>query len=287
MKILILGASGMLGSTIFRHFSSIGFETIGTVRKLSSGYKNDVPNHSKLIGNVEVLKEDSLIRLFAQTKPDVVINCIGLIKQLADVNDPLITLPINAMLPHRLATLSKACGARLIHFSTDCVFSGKKGGYSEEDESDALDLYGKSKFIGELHDYDNALTIRTSIIGHGLTPNSSLVDWFLSRKDKIYGYKNAIFSGLPTIEIASILEKYVIPNETLHGLYHVSAKPISKFDLLNLVARQYDNDIEIISKEDFFIDRSLLSDRFHEKTGYVAATWPELISLMHQDYVSI
>jgi dTDP-4-dehydrorhamnose reductase len=233
------------------------------------------------VSGVDVESLDSLTRMFATLQPDIVINCIGIVKQLADANDPLIALPINALLPHRLARLAQIAGARLVHISTDCVFSGEKGNYVEADLPDAYDLYGRSKLLGEV-DYPNAITLRTSIIGHELTGNRSLIDWFLSQTGEVDGYKYAIFSGLPTVEIARIIHVHVIPNPDLHGLYHVSAAPINKFNLLSFVAKEYCKEIEIRENNDFVIDRSLNSDRFRSATGFKPESWPELIHRMHE-----
>jgi dTDP-4-dehydrorhamnose reductase len=176
-----------------------------------------------------------------------------------------------------LATASKS---KVIHISTDCVFSGANGFYSENDVPDALDLYGISKLHGEI-DYLNTLTIRTSIIGHELSSNLSLVDWFLAQEGAVKGYKNAIFSGLPNIEIARVILDYVIPKSNLSGLIHLSANPISKYDLLMLISEQYRKSITIIPDFELVIDRSLNSDKFRNITGYIPPNWPDLIRSMH------
>lgn len=282
MKILILGVTGMLGNAVFRVFSSdLDHDTWGTVRS-SAALRYFAPQHqAHLLSGVDVLDQDALTSVIAEVRPDVVINCVGLIKQLADAKDPLTALPINAMLPHRLARLCALSGARLIHISTDCVFSGRKGGYLESDVSDAEDLYGKSKYIGELHDLPHAITLRTSIIGHELNSNHSLVDWFLSQEGSTRGFSKAIFSGLPTAELARVMKDFVLPHPELNGLYHVSAEPIAKLDLLTLIAGQYGKSIEIRPDAALVIDRSLNSERFTQATGYKAPTWPQLIELMH------
>ena len=170
--------------------------------------------------------------------------------------------------------------ARLIHVSTDCVFSGERGGYVEGDPTDARDAYGKSKALGEV-DYPHAITLRTSIIGHELQSKISLLDWFLAQNKRCNGYTKAIFSGLPTVVFAQLIRDIVIPHQELSGLYHISAKPISKFDLLKLIAEVYGKSIHIEPEEELVIDRSLNSMRFQLATGYIAPEWPELIQLMH------
>ena len=284
-RVLVLGASGMLGSTLFRAFSrSPYFLTFGSIRE-ASAKRYFVPElHDALIPNVYLDGESGLLTAFTMAKPDVVINCIGIIKQLPNANDHLDSLAINAMLPHRLAKYSDATGARLVHFSTDCVFSGKQGLYKEDDFPDAYDLYGRTKFLGEVA-YENSITLRTSIIGHELNRSKSLVDWFLSQSGEVKGFTKAVFSGLPTIEVARVVMEYVIPNPNLNGLYHLSVDPINKFDLLNLVASTYGKDIKIIPDDKLSIDRSLNSDRFRAVTGFKPRPWLDLIKDMHEEYL--
>lgn len=282
MNILVLGVTGMLGSMVFRHLSSDQrYKVWGTLRNAGGLRHFPLETHSHLISNVDVLDQDGLVGVLERVRPDVVINCVGLIKQLADAKDPLSALPINAMLPHRLAKLCALADARLVHISTDCVFSGRKGLYSENDISDAQDLYGKSKFIGELHDSEQAITLRTSIIGHELSSNASLIDWFLAQNGSVKGYSKAIFSGLPTVELARVIKDYVLPSPQLHGLYHVSVEPVDKDTLLRIVAQVYGKQIEIIPDGQVCIDRSLDSTRFRLAVGYTPPTWPELIRQMN------
>jgi len=281
VKVLVLGASGMLGNTVLRLFGqSPGYQVFGSVR--SSGALRFLASnlHPSVIAGVDVENIDGLTRLFAVVHPDVVINCVGLVKQLAEADDPLSAIPINALLPHRLAQLCEVAGARLVHMGTDCVFSGAKGMYTEADASDAKDLYGRSKYLGEV-DYPHAITLRTSIIGHELDGARSLVGWFLAQEGSVKGFTRAIFSGLPTVEIARLIRDHVIPHPDLHGLYHVSAEPIKKFDLLTLVANQYGKSIDILPDETYVIDRSLDSTRFRTATGFQPAPWDELVRLMH------
>lgn len=281
MKVLVLGASGMLGNAMVRVLGEKeGLEVYGTVRSgdIKRYFQKRIAE--RLISGVEVENHDALVSVFLQVRPEVVVNCIGLVKQLADSLDPLCAIPINSLLPHRLAKLCELMGARLVHISTDCVFSGRKGNYHESDPSDAEDLYGKSKFLGEV-DYPHAITLRTSIIGHELQGGRSLIGWFLSQERKCKGYTKAIYSGLPTVALAQLVRDVIIPRKDLAGLYHVAAQPISKYDLLRLVADVYGKAIEIIPDDKLVIDRSLNADRFRDATGYVAPGWPELIELMH------
>lgn len=264
---------------------SPALNVIGTVRSPSSIARLSPALRRLCHSTLDVDSQDQLVNLFATLQPDVVVNCVGLIKQLEQANDPLSVLPVNAMLPHRLARLCELSGARLIHVSTDCVFSGSKGGYVEEDLSDATDLYGKSKYMGEVA-YPHCVTLRTSIIGHELTGRNALVEWFLSQHGSVQGFSRAIFSGLPTVELSRVVRDYVLGNTSLSGVYHVASKPINKYDLLTEIARVYDKQIAIDKDNDFVLDRSLNGKRFLQATGYVTPTWPELLVRMHDFYKS-
>lgn len=279
--VLVLGATGMLGNALFRFLSMDDeLRVFGSVRSDRLARLLPAALQDSLVGGVDVEDIAGLRRLFERVKPDVVVNCIGLIKQLENANDPLIAVPINTMLPHQLARICAATSARLIHLSTDCVFDGRRGGYIESDFSDANDLYGRSKFLGEV-DYPHAVTLRTSIIGHELDSSVGLIEWFLKSEGTIGGFTRAIFSGLPTVEISEIIRDRVIPRTELRGVYHVAASPINKHDLLQLVAKVYGKKVEILPKSDLVIDRSLNADRFHAATGYRAPDWPTLIKKMH------
>jgi dTDP-4-dehydrorhamnose reductase len=280
MKILVLGANGMLGNAVLRVFaSSDGFDAYGTVRRqLPATWLSDCPQ-AKLISGVDMLDADQVMGVFGRLRPHAIINCVGLVKQLGSSEDPLAAIPINALQPHRAARLAALIGARFIHVSTDCVFSGKRGNYTESDQPDASDLYGRTKLLGEV-DYPNAITLRTSIIGHELSSSHSLVGWFLAQTGLTKGYRRAIFSGLPTVEVAHVIRDFVIPAGEMRGVYHLSADPISKLDLLKLIATTYGKEIEIVPNDEVIIDRSLNSSRFREKTGYSPRPWPQLIAAM-------
>ena len=281
MRILVLGVSGVLGSAMLQVLAKgQRHEVFGSSR--SAWVKNFLPPKvaDNVIIGIDVESVDMLTRLFSRVQPDVVINCVGLVKQLAEADNPLLALPINSLLPHRVACLCEMARARLIHFSTDCVFSGKKGSYLENDVPDAMDLYGRTKLLGEV-DYPHAITLRTSLIGHELNGTRSLVNWFLAQEGSVRGYTKAIFSGLPAVEIARVIEKYVLPHPELHGVYYLSADPIIKHDLLSIVKDVYSKQVEIIPDDSLVIDRSLDSSRFCHTTGFVPKAWPELVKAMH------
>lgn len=281
-RILVLGISGMLGNAVFRVFAqSDRYSVMGSAR--SAGVLRLLPLElrEQVVCGVDAENTDSLTRLFALARPNVVINCIGLVKQLAEAGEPLAAITINALLPHRVAQLCDVAGARMIHISTDCVFSGIRGMYCEQDVSDAKDLYGRSKYLGEV-DYPHVVTLRTSIIGHELNSVHGLVGWFLAQQEPVKGYSGAIFSGLPTVELARVMRDFVLPNSELRGLYNVSAESINKYELLKLVAQVYGKAIDITPDDRLKIDRSLDSSRFREITGYQPAPWPELVRRMQE-----
>jgi len=281
-NILVLGVSGMLGSAIMRLLSTDhSIDLTGTVRSLSAMETLPKHLHKQVHQGINVEDFESLIRIFEVVKPEIVINCVGIIKQLSESYDPLVAIPINSLLPHQLAKLCISSNARLIHMSTDCVFSGAKGSYVEEDFPDADDLYGRSKLLGEV-DYPGCVTLRTSIIGHELNSTNSLIDWFLSQDGVVNGYTKAIFSGLPTNEMAKVIRDYVIPNPGLRGLYHVSVNPISKYRLLQLVSDIYGKTIEIVPNDLVSINRSLNSQKFCKATGFKPKPWTQLIKEMHE-----
>lgn len=282
MRVLILGASGMLGNAMFRVFSEQpGNVVFGTVRSESARRHFAEQLQQNILGGVDVENQDSLARLFGAVQPELVINCVGLVKQLAESADPVLTIPINSLLPHRLAALCLVAGARLLHVSTDCVYSGVKGGYVESDFPDADDLYGRTKLLGEV-DYPHAVTVRTSIIGHELAGSRSLINWFLAQEGTVNGFTKAIFSGLPTVVLARVVRDVIAPRSELRGLYHVAAQPISKFDLLRLVADVYGKRIDIVPNDSLVIDRSLDPARFGAATGYSAPAWEDMIRTMHE-----
>lgn len=280
-KILVLGAGGMLGNAVFRYFATrTGHDTVGIIRSMRSARLLPIDVQDRLAPGGDVEDVDALVRMFDRHRPTMVINCVGLVKQLDEAKNPLAAIPINSVLPHRLARLCSLAGARLVHLSTDCVFAGDKGMYTEDDLPDARDVYGRTKLLGEV-DYPHALTLRTSIIGHELSSAHSLICWFLAQQGATRGFSSAIFSGFPTVEIARIIDEYVLPQRDLHGLYHLSAAPIDKFALLKLVAEIYGKDIRIDEDPALVIDRSLDSTRFREATGFTPDDWPTLIRRMH------
>ena len=281
MRVLVFGAGGMLGHKLMQVLGA-SHEVFGTVRDHVTSLDAFAPAGT-LISGVTVDDVDSIRAAIEKARPDVVINAIGIIKQLPDSKNVIATLTVNSIFPHRLAELSAEFGFRLITISTDCVFSGSRGNYSEADVPDATDLYGKSKNLGETVG-DNCLTIRSSIIGHELGSAHSLVDWFLSnRNGRVKGFAKAIYSGFPTVVFAAIIDNLIRNHPKLSGLYHVSSEPINKFDLLKMIDEEYAANIEIDRDEDFRIDRRLDSTRFRSETGFAPAPWSGMIKAMAED----
>jgi dTDP-4-dehydrorhamnose reductase len=286
MKILILGGHGMLGHRLWLNLRK-EHEAWVTVRQTSSPFPDRPDFPSKYVRpDVDASNFDQVTRALASIQPDLVINCIGLIKQMGHLaRDPIMAISLNALLPHRISLVCRAAKIRMIHISTDCVFSGKKGNYLESDESDANDLYGRSKFLGEVAYPPHTITLRTSIIGHELKTRMGLIEWFLAHQDgeTVKGYTRAIFSGFTTDELSRIIMDYVIPHPELTGLHHVSSEPIAKYDLLRLANNAYGRNINILPDDQVVIDRSLDSTRFRQATGYQSPSWTEMIREMAEN----
>jgi len=283
MKILILGANGLLGHKLWLELSK-NHSVVGTVRKAPENLRILSNKNRMLIENVDMWDRESIATLMTTQQPDIVINAVGIIKQRDDAHNEKESTYINAQLPHLLADLCLSENARFIHFSTDCVFNGSRGDYIEIDSSDAEDLYGKTKFAGETTE-KNTFTMRTSIIGHELTNHASLIDWFLGAPKEVKGFTKAIYTGFPTLEIARILEEFVFPHPELYGMYHVASRQINKYKLLNIVNEIYGKNANITKETNFFMERSLNSERFNHATGFVPKSWKKMVEEMHSDYL--
>jgi dTDP-4-dehydrorhamnose reductase len=284
-KLIVLGSTGLLGNTLLKYFSTqSNIKCYGIIRKNSDIDKLKSIKNVKLY-KIDYKNQNDIIKVFNKIKPNLIINCIGVVKQLTHKNQLSEIIRINSFLPHYLTELANVKSkTRFIQFSTDCVFSGIKGKYKETDFPSAQDIYGRSKLLGELT-YPNTLTLRTSIIGHELQTKYSLLSWFLDQKKPIKGYKNAIFSGLTALEIAKFLDKFIIPNKKLSGMYHLSGNTINKYDLLNLIKSVYKKDIKIIIDKKVKINRSLNSNLIQKHTGYKPRNWTKLIQEMFEFYM--
>ena len=259
------------------------YEVFGTLRNENDikKYFIESKNSRNIFSGIDALNLNTVLALIDKLSPDLVLNCIGIIKQLKESHNALLSIEVNSLFPHKLAAHLEESKTRLIHISTDCVFSGEKGNYVEADYSDAKDLYGKTKFLGELKSYKNSITLRTSIIGTELKGKVSLLEWFLAQKESVNGYTNAIYSGFPTTELINIIENYIIPNPTFSGLYNVSSIPISKHELLKIVAKVYNIQIIINPFNEFKNDKSLNCNKFISDFKFKQKTWPQMILEMH------
>jgi len=276
----------MLGHKLFQRLSEQFPGTICTTRRdvrQAPFDRVELLQRDDVIRGVDVTDFERLHETLADHRPDYVINCVGIIKQRREARSAIPSITVNSLLPHRLAAMAQDWGGRVIHFSTDCVFSGKRGGYTEEDDSDADDIYGKSKFLGEVTT-ENALTLRTSIIGRELVEHKSLLDWFLSQVHKtVRGFKSVIYAGVTTNQMAEVVADVIRRDPPLSGLYQVVSDPISKYDLLCLLRDAYRLDIEIMPDETIVSDRSMMGDKFRAATGYVSPPWPVLVKNLAED----
>jgi dTDP-4-dehydrorhamnose reductase len=284
MKILIVGANGMIGSAIYKRLhDESSLRVFGGIRNLSDKEFFSTPLQENLVDCGDLTNPISVPSLLGKIKPEVVINCAGLTKHKKEADIPEIAMPINANMPHQFASACDERGIRFIHISSDCVFSGSKGMYVEDDLPDASDLYGQSKALGEVVG-GNTITLRTSTIGHELHTKYGLLEWFLAQEKECRGFCKAIFSGLPSVVFAEVIRDFVLPNPNLRGLYQVSADPINKYDLLSLITNIYGKKIDIKQNREFTIDRSLNYEKFKAATGYMPAAWPDLIETMYKNY---
>jgi dTDP-4-dehydrorhamnose reductase len=286
MEILILGGSGMLGHKLFQYLRKRCPGTYCTIRGRinDSALRNvDLFHNGGVVENIDAGAFAALEQLILENKPKVVVNCIGIVKQRNEATRAAPSIAVNALLPHQLAELCDRWGGRLIHFSTDCVFSGEGGPYEEESFADSDDLYGCTKFLGEVAT-GRAITLRTSIIGRELVHRESLLEWFLRQNHKqIFGYTRAMFSGVTTNYMASVVESLAKEHSNLSGLYQVASAAISKYELLCLLRDTYRLDVEITPDPGFFCDRSMKGEKFTKATGSIPPPWPKLVADLAND----
>jgi dTDP-4-dehydrorhamnose reductase len=250
-----------------------------TLHQPLAAYRDfDLFSSANTIDGVDAREPGRAAAVIASVRPQVVINGIGIVKQRRDAKSPISSLEINALLPHRLLEACRASGARLIHVSTDCVFSGRKGAYRESDEPDPVDLYGRTKLLGEVEE-PPGLTLRTSIIGLELSRKTGLIEWFLAQRGVVRGFRRAIYTGLTTLEMARLLSRILTQHPDLHGVWHVASAPIPKYDLLVSLATKLDRtDVQIVADDSFECDRSLNADRFFGATGYRPPAWDDMLT---------
>jgi dTDP-4-dehydrorhamnose reductase len=286
MRCLILGGDGMLGHQLLRCWRERHEVYVTLRRPLLEYARFGLFTQQCAYDGVDVRDTAVLRRILEALRPEAVINAVGLIKQRPDAREILPCLEINAVFPHRLRLLCQEVGARLVHVSTDCVFSGRSGGYTEEDRPDPEDLYGHSKLLGEVAEHP-AVTLRSSIIGLELSHKTSLVEWFLAQRGTIPGYTRAMYTGLTTCEMARLMEMILLDLPHLCGVWHVASSPISKFDLLTKLARLLcRRDLEIVPDDSFCCDRSLCGDAFTQQTGYKTPSWDQMLAELADEIIT-
>jgi len=270
VRLLVLGGDGMLGHELYRELRD-HHETGVTLRQQRKEF-----SHDHVFAGVDVRGGARIEEVIAQFRPAAVVNCIGIVKQRPESEQAITSIEVNSLLPHRLAIACRAAGARLVQLSTDCVFSGERGNYREEDRPDPVDVYGRSKLLGEVTD-EGALTLRTSMIGLGLYRKTSLVDWFLAQRGSVRGYRKAIFSGLTTRELSRVIRMVLEKHPQASGLYHLSAAPIDKYSLLVKLRERLGRSVDIAPVDEPRIDRSLDSTRFRRVFGYTPPGWDAML----------
>ncbi len=286
MKALILGGEGMLGHKMFQTLRNrrwdVGCSILGSLAEPFYS-RIDLFHEAAALERVNAMDLPALGCRLADLQPEFIVNCIGIVKQREESKSAIPSIVLNSLLPHKLAEFAGAWGGRIIHFSTDCVFSGRKGQYTEEDPSDAEDLYGKSKHLGEVA-AKNALTLRTSIIGRELAQFKSLLEWFLAQRGKtIKGFAKVIYSGVTTNYLSELVGRIIEERPDLNGVYQVAGPPISKHELLCRLKDAYGLDVEIQPYDGESSDRSMIGDKFIRATGFDRPSWPDLISQLVND----
>jgi dTDP-4-dehydrorhamnose reductase len=277
MKCIVLGADGMLGHQVVRFLVAAGHDPVATTRNRPEGLVADALTGVQVITGVDVRQSDRVVSILGDVAASAVINCVGIVKQRKEAKDPLESIRINSLFPHELAALCRVAGARLIHVSTDCVFSGQKGNYREDETPDPIDLYGRTKLLGEVG-MTGAITLRTSIIGLELGRKESLVEWFLSRSGTVKGWTKALYSGVTTFELARVVVRLLEDFPDLDGVWHVSAEPIDKYDLLCRLRDAVRVDVQIEPDAGMVIDRTLDSARFRLETGWTPPDWSTMVT---------
>ncbi len=277
MNVLVIGGDGMLGHQILGCLSETHTVKVSLSQQLSAYQKFGMFSEANAFSGIDIRSDSQVLEMFAAFKPDVLINAAGIVKQRSAALGDMVSIHINALLPHKLAMLCEISGTRMVHMSTDCVFSGSKGNYSEDDLSDAQDIYGRTKYLGELS-YPHCVTLRTSFIGLELQRFSGIIEWFLGVTGTVQGFSKAIYSGLTTREMARVINHVIVNEPDMNGLWHVSSEPINKYDMLNRLSKGLErDDVELVPNDELVCDRSLDSSRFYAQTGLKRPGWDEMI----------
>jgi dTDP-4-dehydrorhamnose reductase len=281
MKILILGGSGMLGHTFMRLWRD-KYDIKTTLKHDFDYYDNKLFNSENSFVNLDILDESKLLKIMDHFSPDIVINCIGITKQIINDLESEVPIQINSLFPHKLSKYCRKYNSRLFLLSTDCIFSGRKGFYSENDISDAEDLYGRSKYLGEVTD-SNVITLRKSTIGLELNNKHGLIEWFLEQSGQVKGYKRAIYSGLTSSVLVDVIEEIMLNHTCMSGIWTIASKPISKYSILKYLADRIENDIDIEPDNEVICDRSLDGSRFKKETGIIIPKWEDMLDSLVEE----
>jgi dTDP-4-dehydrorhamnose reductase len=276
MKILVIGGDGMLGHELLAGLSASHEVAVTLRRDLSAYLDYGVFSSSNAFPGVDVRNADRVLEAVAEYRPQVIVNAAGIVKQRADANRSIPSIEVNSLFPHRLAVIARSAGARLVHISTDCIFSGDRGGYRETDVPDPVDLYGRSKLLGEV-DEDGCITLRTSMIGLELANRLSLVEWALAQPGSLTGYRKVLYSGLTTMELSRVINEVVVRHPDLHGIWHVASEPISKYDLLEGLFRRIGRDGDVRAEDGVVSNRTMSGEAFEKATGYAVMSWDDML----------
>ena len=285
MKILILGGNGMIGHKMYQTISKIHKDTWVTLRKSLTSYSySEIYNPEKVIDNIDLINFQTISNQLNKINPDIVVNACGITIRRGIETLKSNSIILNSALPHFLNEWVTSNNKRLIHFSTDCVFTGAKGDYIDNDNKDAYDLYGSTKSMGEVIDSKYAITLRGSMIGSELENKTELFEWFLKQKNKkIKGFNKVIYSGITTTKMAEIVLKLIDQFPNLSGVYNISSKPISKFELLKLWNNLFDINANIEIDNSYTSNKNLISDNFYRTISMEQPDWVELSSQLNID----
>lgn len=278
MRILVLGGTGLIGNRLTRQLRQNADVYASTRTSLvEMPMLENILEPNKWIFGLDATDFQFLESEIKRLKPDVIVNCLGVVKHQINPKNAEATILLNSVLPWRLSGIAEKYDFKLIHLSTDCVFSGETGNYKESSSPDAVDLYGRSKILGELNNA-HVLTIRTSFVGREIKTFANLFEWVQRcQTTRITGYKRAIYSGLTTQAISEVIEKLIFDFSALTGLWHVSSEPISKYDLICMLNNSLNLKLDIESSEEFFCDRSLDSTAFASKTSLAIPNWITMV----------
>ncbi|NLN83925.1 MAG: SDR family oxidoreductase [Firmicutes bacterium] len=286
MKVLILGVNGLIGHKLFQVLNKNGFDSFGTIRKSKKDFlRYEFMQSDNIVENIQIDDISDVNIVLNTLAPEILINCVGITIRKPEINDPIKTIAINSLFPHQLAVRCAELGIRMIHLSTDCVFSGKQGMYTEDSVPDALDMYGRTKALGEVRNMDNCLTLRSSFIGTEISDKTELLEWFLAQKGKtIRGYTNAMYSGVSTTFLSSVIMDILCNYPKLSGLYQIATDtPISKYDLLKHAQKAFNIELDIQAYEGVSINKSLSGEKLKKIINFNVPSWEKMLQELAEE----